>query len=125
MTGGRIKYVKSYVGDQPFFLTYGDGVADVDINKLLVFHRTHGKKATLTAIQPEGRWGTMAVGQNDSVHSFTEKSKGVNSWVNGGFFVLQPEIFEYISDDKTSWEGESLQKLAQEDQLKSCNHNGF
>jgi len=124
-TGGRIKRVEPYVGDEPFFLTYGDGVADVDINKLLTFHRAHGKSATVTAIQPEGRWGTLSVGPNASVRSFKEKPKSGNSWVNGGFFVLQPDIFKYIINDKMSWEAESLQKLAQDDQLKAFQHNGF
>ncbi len=124
-TGGRIRRIRSYVGNEPFFLTYGDGVADIDINKLLAFHRAHGKKATLTAIQPEGRWGTLAVGQEADVRSFKEKPKTGNAWVNGGFFVLQPEVFEYISSDTTSWEGESLQKLAQAGQLKAFQHEGF
>ncbi len=124
-TGGRIKRVKAYVGNEPFFLTYGDGVADVDIKKLLEFHRGHGKSATLTAIQPEGRWGTLDLGQDSGVRSFKEKPKGGNTWVNGGFFVLQPDIFEHIPDDKTSWEGVSLRKMAQLDQLKAFQHGGF
>ncbi len=125
MTGGRIKRIQPYLGNEPFFLTYGDGVADVDIKKLLAFHCAHGKKATLTAIQPEGRWGTIAVGEDAHVQSFTEKPRGGNSWVNGGFFILQPDIFEYIADDQVSWEGESLKKIAQIGQLKAFQHNGF
>lgn len=125
LTGGRIKRVRSYIGDEPFFLTYGDGVANVDIRKLLAFHRGHGKKATLTAIQPEGRWGTIAVDRHACVHSFKEKPRGGNAWVNGGFFVLQPEIFQYIPEDNTSWEGESLQMLADANQLVAFQHEGF
>ena len=124
-TGGRIQRVRSYLNEEPFFLTYGDGLADVDIKKLLSFHRAHGQKATLTAVQPEGRWGTLAVAQNASVASFNEKPKDGASWVNGGFFVLEPEIFKYIVDDKTSWEGEPLPKLAKEKQLKAFQHDGF
>jgi glucose-1-phosphate cytidylyltransferase len=124
-TGGRIQRVKSYVGNEPFFLTYGDGVSDVNIKELLEFHRAHGKSATVTAVQPEGRWGTLAVGQDTSVYSFKEKPKGGNAWINGGFFVFQPEIFDYLSDDKVSLEVECLQKLAHAGQLKAFQHNNF
>lgn len=125
MTGGRIKRIQRYVDGEPFMMTYGDGVSDVEIKKLVDFHRAHGRHATLTAIQPEGRWGTLTIGRDANVRSFKEKPKGGNSWVNGGFFVLQPDIFDFIADDRVSWEGEALEKLAAADQLRAFQHDGF
>src|SRR3954470_7503020 len=96
MTGGRIKLIQKYVGDEPFLLTYGDGVGDIDITELLKFHQSHGKIATLTTIQPVGRFGSLSLSPNQEVLAFKEKIKGDGGWINGGFFVLQPEIFNYI-----------------------------
>lgn len=124
-TGGRIKHIQPYIGNEPFFLTYGDGVSDVDMQKQLGFHKAHGKLATLMAIQPEGRWGTLGILQDGSVSSFKEKPKGGGAWVNGGFFILQPEVFDYISDKHIAWEGEPLKRLAKEGELKAFHHDGF
>ncbi|MDQ7821490.1 MAG: glucose-1-phosphate cytidylyltransferase [Candidatus Eremiobacteraeota bacterium] len=124
-TGGRIKRVASYIGNEPFMLTYGDGVADIDIGRLLAFHRSHGKKATVTAVQPGGRFGAIELGDNDTVTGFKEKPKGDRSLINGGFFVLEPEVFDYISDDSTYFEKEPIEKLAAEGELKAYLHKGY
>lgn len=125
MTGGRIKRVQEYVGDEPFMLTYGDGVGDVDINKLVAFHKNHGKLITMTSVQPEGRFGALDIDESFKVKSFLEKPKGDGSWINGGFFVCQPEVFNYIADDKTTFEREPLEKLATDGQLCTYKHYGF
>lgn len=125
MTGGRIKRVRDYLSpDKPFFLTYGDGVSDVDINALLDFHRKHGKLATLTGIQPEGRFGIMDIA-GDEIKSFREKSKSDTGWINGGFMVLEPKVIDYIADDETTFEREPLESLADEGELMCYRHNGF
>lgn len=125
MTGGRIKRIKDYLDpDFPFFMTYGDGVADVDIKALLDFHRKHGKLATLTAIQPETRFGIMDL-DNDTVLSFREKDKSDVGWINGGFMVLSPKVIDYIDGDDTVFERKPLQTLAHERQLMCYRHNGF
>lgn len=126
MTGGRIKRVKEYVGNEPFMLTYGDGVGDVDINQLVQFHQQHGKAMTMTAVQPEGRFGSLQIDNNEKVTSFLEKPKGDGSWINAGFFVCQPEVFDYITGgDKTIFEREPLEELAKNEQLYTYKHHGF
>jgi len=125
MTGGRIKRIKKYVGDAAFMLTYGDGVANIDVNELLEFHRRHGRHATITAVQPAGRFGALDLDSSDRVVSFLEKPKGDGTWINGGFFVLEPGIFDYIEGDKTGWENEPLQKLSRDNQLAAYRHKDF
>jgi glucose-1-phosphate cytidylyltransferase len=124
MTGGRLKRVREYVGDDSFCLTYGDGVANLDLGALLKFHRSHGKKATLTAIQPPGRYGAVNL-DGAMVQKFQEKPVGDGAWINGGFFVLEPSVFDYIEGDQTSWEAKPLNQLAKEGQLMAFQHTGF
>lgn len=125
MTGGRIKRIKKYVGNDAFMLTYGDGVADINLNRLLAFHKSHGRTATITAVQPSGRFGALDMDENDHVISFKEKPKGDNAWINGGFFVLEAKIFDYIEGDRTVWEREPLEYLAKEGELAAYRHTGF
>lgn len=125
MTGGRIKRIKGYVNNEQFMLTYGDGVCDVDIQKLLEYHNNHGKIATLTAIQPEGRFGVLDLDGKSLIRSFREKSKSDSGWVNGGFMVLKPEIFDYIEGDSTVFEKEPLEALAKKGELVAYKHDGF
>ncbi|HKM44667.1 MAG TPA: glucose-1-phosphate cytidylyltransferase, partial [Dysgonamonadaceae bacterium] len=126
MTGGRIKRVQEYVGNEPFMLTYGDGVSDVNIDELLSFHKSHGKAITMTAVQPEGRFGSLKIEDNDKVSSFKEKPKGDGSWINGGFFVCQPEVFNFIpKDDNIMFERQPLEDLAKADKLFTYKHSGF
>ena len=125
MTGGRIKRVEEYVGNEPFMLTYGDGVADIDIKKLLDFHKNHGKFITMTSVLPEGRFGALSIDNTNMVSSFKEKPIGDGSWINGGFFVCQPEVFNYLKDDKTIFEREPLENLAREGELFTYKHHGF
>ena len=125
MTGGRVKRIKDYVGDAPFFLTYGDGVGDIDIKALLAHHQQSGKKATLTATKPFGRFGVIDITENGQVSSFKEKNKEDVSWINGGFFVLEPGVFDYIEGDATSFEKEPLEKLTAEGELSAFKHDGF
>lgn len=125
MTGGRVKRVKPYIGNEPFLLTYGDGVSDVNIAKLVDFHKQHGKTATLTGIQPAGRFGSLDLGDNDSVNGFQEKPHGEVGWVNGGFMVMQPEIFELIDGDQTILEKSPLESLARTGNLHCFKHEGF
>lgn len=124
MTGGRLKRIKQYLGDGPFFMTYGDGVADVDIPATLEFHRSHGKLATMTAIRPESRYGMIDMLDNQ-VLSFREKSQSDVGWINGGFMVLDPKVLDYIDGDGTMFEREPMEKLAQDGQLMSYCHEGF
>jgi glucose-1-phosphate cytidylyltransferase len=124
MTGGRIKKIQSYIGNETFMLTYGDGVGNINIKELLDFHKKHGKYATLTAIQPSGRFGALDL--NDSeIKAFKEKPKGDGAWINGGFFVLEHQIFDYIEGDETIWEREPLENLAKDGQLMAYKHKGF
>jgi glucose-1-phosphate cytidylyltransferase len=123
-TGGRLKRVLPYVGGEDFLFTYGDGVSDLDMNALLDFHRSHHALATVTAVQPPGRWGTLAV-DGEAVTSFHEKPRGDGAWVNGGFFVLSPAVGGYIDGDSTVWEAEPVERLASEGQLKAYRHDGF
>jgi glucose-1-phosphate cytidylyltransferase len=127
MTGGRIKRIQSYIGNEPFMLTYGDGVSDINIASLVNFHKSHGKLLTVTAIQPSGRFGALEMDeQSGQVGSFMEKPKGDGVWINGGFFVCQPEVFDYINQgDATIWEQEPLQKIAKDGQLVGFRHEGF
>ena len=125
MTGGRIKRVREYLNNETFMLTYGDGVADVDIPQLLEHHRSHRKLATVTTTQPSGRFGAMNLGFNDLVTSFNEKPLGDGGWINAGFFVLEPEVLDYIAGDETALEKEPLERLAMEGELSAYRHNGF
>jgi len=125
MTGGRIKRVQKYVGNEPFMLTYGDGVGDIDINRLVEFHKNHGKLITMTSVLPEGRFGALNIDDTNKVNSFQEKPKGDGSWINGGFFVCQPEVFNYIEGDKTIFERDPLENLAKDNQLYTYKHTGF
>lgn len=122
-TAGRLKKIQKYIGNQPFMLTYGDGVADINIKELVEFHKKHKKLATLTSIVPEGRFGILKL-ENNVVTEFAEKKDNEKSRINGGFFVLEPKIFDYIKGD-VMWEGYPLEKLAQEGQLMSYFHEGF
>jgi glucose-1-phosphate cytidylyltransferase len=125
MTGGRIKRVADYIkNDELFCLTYGDGVSDVNITELIAFHKAQNIKATLTATLPPGRFGALDLAGN-KVNSFVEKPRGDGAMINGGFFVLSPKVFDYIKDDKTIWEREPLERLAQEGELAAFRHNGF
>jgi len=126
LTGGRIKRAEKYLMNEPFMLTYGDGVANIDIEKLLLFHKKHGKSITMTAVQPEGRFGAMELGEGDSVNSFMEKPKGDGSWINGGFFVCEPMIFNYLTEgDQTVWERKPLEDMAKDGELFAYKHYGF
>jgi glucose-1-phosphate cytidylyltransferase len=124
MTGGRIKRVEDYIGDETFCLTYGDGVGDVDITALIDFHERSGRLASLTGVQPPGRFGAIDLDE-DKVLSFQEKPQGDGSWINGGFFVLSPAVLDLITDDATVWEKEPLEKLAQKGELGIYRHEGF
>lgn len=125
MTGGRVKRIKPYVGSETFMLTYGDGVADINIQDLINFHKTHGKIATITASQLGGRFGALNLLEGNLVDVFKEKPKGDMSWVNAGFFVLEPKVFDYIKGDDTFFEKEPLENLARDRQLVAYKHSGF
>ena len=123
-TGGRIKRLAPYIDNQTFMLTWGDGVADIDLNKLLAFHRSHGKLATLTAVRPPARYGHLEIDGN-RITEFSEKPQTREGWINGAFFVLEPGVFDYIKDDSTQWEKEPLENLANDDQLMAYKHTSF
>lgn len=126
MTGGRIKKAESYIGKETFMLTYGDGVADIEINKLLEFHKSSGKIATLTAVQPTGRFGAIDISEENTVKSFAEKPLGDGNWVNGGFLVCEPQIFDYIPyGDDVIFERTPMENLAKDNQLNAFKHTGF
>ena len=125
MTGGRVKRVKDHVGDNTFMLTYGDGVSNVDVNKLIAYHRSHGRLATLTAINVGQRFGVLGMGDNNQVTSFREKSETDESVINGGFMVLGSKVFDYIDGDSIAFEKEPLERLACENQLMAYMHSGF
>jgi glucose-1-phosphate cytidylyltransferase len=126
MTGGRIKRAQKFVGNEPFMLTYGDGVADVNIEKLLEFHKSHGKVMTMTSAQPDGRFGALDIGKDNQVKEFKEKPKGDGSWINAGYFVCNPEVFDYITEgDATIFEQEPLQKLAKDGKIHTYKHHDF
>jgi glucose-1-phosphate cytidylyltransferase len=124
MTGGRLKRVGDYVGDETFCFTYGDGVSDIQVDRLITFHRQQGRQATVTAIQPPGRYGALNL-EDSLVHSFQEKPDGDGAWINGGYFVLEPTVFETIEGEATSWEVGPLQALAAKGQLAAYQHRGF
>jgi len=123
-TGGRLKRVKKYVGEEDFCFTYGDGVGDIDIRSLIEFHKQQKTLATVTAVQPPGRYGSLDFSKNKVV-SFQEKPKGDGGWINGGFFVLSPKVIDYIEGDNTIWEKEPMERLAKEGQLSAFLHKGF
>jgi len=126
LTGGRIKRVREYLDqDEPFFLTYGDGVADINIKSLLDFHHAHGKLATVTAVNPPSRFGILKIDEQNVVKQFNEKPNNENSWINGGYFVLHPSVIDYIDGDMTSWEVEPLQKITKKNELAAYKHSGF
>lgn len=124
LTGGRLKRVREHVGEETFCFTYGDGVADIDLQSLIDFHRAHGRHATVTAIQPPGRYGALDMDAS-VVRTFQEKPAGDGAWINGGYFVLEPSVFDYIEGDHMSWESQPLQRLASEGQLMAYQHGGF
>ncbi|MEI6752092.1 MAG: glucose-1-phosphate cytidylyltransferase [Paludibacter sp.] len=125
MTGGRIKWVKDYIGDSPFMLTYGDGVSDVNIEELVKFHKSHGKAITMTSVQPEGRFGALEINNSNQINQFKEKPRGDGLWINGGFFVCEPSVLDYIESNQTTFEREPLEKLASEGELFAYKHHGF
>lgn len=126
MTGGRLKRVREYIGDETFCMTYGDGVSDVDITASIQFHKAHGRLATLTAVQPSGRFGAFTLHPDSSeVEAFHEKPKGDGAWVNGGFFVLEPAVIDFIVDDTSVWEREPMEKLSRSGNLQAWKHSGF
>lgn len=124
MTGGRIKRLKEWIGNETFMMTYGDGVSDVNVEKLVEFHKSHGKLATVTAVRPPARFGGIVL-EGDRVSAFTEKNQSNEGWINGGFFVLEPEVLNYIAGDEISWEIEPLERLAKEGELMAYCHDGF
>ena len=126
MTGGRLKRVREFIdNEEQFCFTYGDGVSDVDITKLIKYHKSHGKDATLTATRPPGRYGALNITDSGLVNNFQEKPDGDGSWINGGFFVLSPNVIDRIDGDETTWEAEPLNTLAADGQLSAFKHNGF
>jgi len=124
-TGGRLRRVQRFIGEETFCFTYGDGLSDVRIDKLVDFHCRHNKLATVTAVQPPGRYGTLTFNSSGQVHRFEEKPAGDGAWINGGFFVLEPGALDYVDGDNTSWEGTSLQRLTIDSQLSAFPHHGF
>lgn len=123
-TGGRLKRLEQWLGGQTFMMTYGDGVADINIQELLHFHRSHGKLATITAVRPPARFGGLIL-EDLQVREFSEKNQSQEGWINGGFFVLEPEVLAYIDGDEVSWEKEPLERLADEGELMAFHHAGF
>ncbi|HSV84356.1 MAG TPA: glucose-1-phosphate cytidylyltransferase [Ramlibacter sp.] len=124
MTGGRLKRVQPYLGNETFCFTYGDGVTDLDIGSSIAFHREHGRLATVTAIQPPGRFGALNL-DGSAVRKFQEKPDGDGAWINAGFFVLEPAVLRYLEGDQTMWENQPLQDLARDDELRAFIHRGF
>jgi glucose-1-phosphate cytidylyltransferase len=125
MTGGRIKRIQSYIGNETFMLTYGDGVGNIDISKLVDFHKKNNKYCTVTAVQPSGRFGALNLTNEDSVASFKEKPSGDGAWINGGFFVCEPQVFDYIENDFTIWERAPMENIAKDNQMAALKHTGF
>lgn len=125
MTGGRLKRVRNFIGDEPFFMTYGDGVSDIDINSLLEYHKNHGKLATMSAIKPESRFGVLDLSSDNEVKAFREKSETDSGWINAGFMVLDPKVLDYVKDDTIMFEREPLEQLAKDRQIMCWKHNGF
>ena len=126
MTGARIKKAQKFIGNEPFMLTYGDGVGDIDIDKLLEFHKSHGKAMTITSTQPEGRFGALKLEEDNCVSEFMEKPKGDGNWINAGYFICEPEVFNYISEgDQVIFEQDPLKALAKDGEIFTYQHNGF
>lgn len=125
MTGGRVKRIQKHIGDNPFLLTYGDGVGNVNIKELVSFHEKSGKLCTVTAVQPSGRFGALNIEEEAHVSSFMEKPKGDGAWINGGFFVCQPEVFDYIEGDDTIFEKQPMEQLAADGQMVAFKHSGY
>jgi len=126
MTGGRIRRAKDFIGDAPFMLTYGDGVSNVNIRELIQFHKAHGKAVTMMSAQPDGRFGALDIGKDNQVQEFKEKPKGDGSWINAGFFVCEPKVFDYLSqDDSLVFEQAPLQELAKDSEIFTYKHSGF
>jgi glucose-1-phosphate cytidylyltransferase len=126
LTGGRLKRIRDYIGGETFCMTYGDGVANIDVKELINFHRSEGRFATLTAVQPPGRFGAFMLSEGENrLQHFREKPVGDGAWINGGFFVLEPQVLDYIKDDKTVWEQEPMEKLTIEGQMSAYRHTGF
>jgi len=126
LTGGRLKKIKEFLDpNEPFLFTYGDGVGNINIKSLLKFHKSHGKLATVTAVNPPGRFGILKINDSDDVTHFNEKPDIGNAWINGGFFVLEPSVIDYISGDNISWEEEPLQQITKDNQLSAYKHKGF
>jgi glucose-1-phosphate cytidylyltransferase len=126
MTGGRIKRAQDFVGEDPFMLTYGDGVADINIKELVKFHKSHGKAMTMTSAQPDGRFGALNIGENNKVKEFNEKPKGDGSWINAGYFICEPKVFDYIVDgDSSVFEQSTLTNLAKDDEIHTYKHHDF
>ncbi len=125
LTGGRLKRVRDYLDDEAFCFTYGDGVANVDIAAQIAFHKQHGKLATVTAVQPPGRYGALETNNDGQVKGFVEKPRGDGGCINGGFFILSPKVIDYIEGDQTSFEGDPLNRLTLDGQLMAFSHNGF
>ena len=125
MTGGRIKRIKNHINNETFMLTYGDGLADININELVSFHKSHNKLCTVTSVQPSGRFGGIQMNKEMVVTSFMEKPKGDGNWINGGYFVCEPGIFDYIQGDETLWERDPLENLSANGQLLAYKHTGF
>lgn len=125
MTGGRIKRIQQHIGNETFMLTYGDGLSDVNIKELYEFHQMNNKQCTVTAVQPSGRFGALNILDDKSVHSFMEKPKGDGSWINGGYFVCEPQVFDYIEGDLTLWEREPMENIAKQGQMVAFKHDKF
>jgi len=125
MTGGRIKRIQKHIGNEPFLLTYGDGLGDINIAELVNFHQQSGKYCTVTSVQPSGRFGALNLGEKNQVISFMEKPRGDGAWINGGFFVCEPQVFDYINNDQTIWEQGPLEQMAAENQMMAFKHEGF
>lgn len=125
MTGGRIKRIANHVNGERFMLTYGDGVGNIDIRSLVEFHKKQNKHCTVTSVKPSGRFGVLDITEDCSVQSFEEKPKGDGSWINGGYFICEPEVFKYLDGDSTVWEKEPMEKMTQEGQLSAFKHHGF
>ncbi|CAG2133643.1 glucose-1-phosphate cytidylyltransferase [Cupriavidus plantarum] len=126
MTGGRLRRVREYLEpNEPFCFTYGDGVSDIDISREIAYHRSHGRKATVAAVQPPGRYGALERTGEDLVSGFTEKPRGDGAWINGGFFVLQPDVIDLIESDGTSWEEAPMRRLASSGEMAAFEHTGF
>ena len=126
MTGGRVKRAQNFISNEPFMLTYGDGVSDINIDELVNFHKSHGKSMTMTSVQPEGRFGALNIDEENQVHEFKEKPKGDGNWINAGFFVCEPKVFDYITEgDSTIFEQAPLMNLARDGEIFTFKHKGF